>query len=87
MYYRRYKDGSVMDWSAVKYSDDCIYSDGEIIKAWDGLTYIKGEEPPEPRELIKNFVALSPNVGTPFSKCLTLSVESRITGIDVAANT
>ena len=53
MFYRLNDEGSVLDWSEVKYSDDCLFTEKEIVTAWNGLTYISGEEPQEPQELFE----------------------------------
>ena len=53
MFYRLNDEGSVLDWSEVKYSDDCLFTEKEIVTAWNGLTYISGEEPQEPQELLE----------------------------------
>ena len=52
MFYRLNSDGSVLDWSESKYSDDCLFTEKEIVTAWDGLTYVSGEEPEKPKEMI-----------------------------------
>lgn len=52
MFYRKNEDGSILDWSKSKYHDDCSFTEKEIVKAWNGLTYILGEEPQEPQEQI-----------------------------------
>ena len=51
-YYRLNKDGSVLDWSQSKYCDECLSTDKEIVKAWDGAMYVYGSEPAEPVELV-----------------------------------
>ena len=53
MFYRLNSDGSVLDWSESKYSDDCLFTEKEIVTAWDGLTYVSGEEPEKPKEMIE----------------------------------
>ncbi len=53
MFYRLNDEGSVLDWSEVKYSDDCLFTEKGIVTAWNGLTYISGEEPQEPQELFE----------------------------------
>ena len=53
MYYRKNEDGSVMDYSSESYSPDCIFTEKEIVTAWDGFMYISGEEPKEPKEVIE----------------------------------
>ena len=45
MFYRLNDEGSILDWSEEKYSEDCLFTEKEIITAWDGLPYISGEEP------------------------------------------
>lgn len=52
MYYRKNEDGSILDWSESKYHDDCLFTEKGILTAWNGLTYILGEEPKEPQEQI-----------------------------------
>ena len=53
MYYRKNEVGSLLDWSEAKYSDDCLFTEKEIVTAWDGLTYVSGEEPEKPKEMIE----------------------------------
>ena len=53
MYYRKNEVGSLLDWSEAKYSDDCSFTDKAIITAWNGLTYLSGEEPEKPNEMIE----------------------------------
>ena len=52
MFYRKNADGSVLDCSVESYSDDCLFTDKEIVYAWNGLMYVSGEEPkaPEPTQ-------------------------------------
>lgn len=50
-YYRKNTDGSVMDFSAGKYADDCLETEKEVIRAWNGLYYIEGEEPEMPEDV------------------------------------
>lgn len=46
MYYRLYDDGSVMDFSEGQYAEDCLYTDLEIVKSYNGNKfYVKGTEP------------------------------------------
>ena len=44
-YYRKNEDGSVMDWSAGKYADDCQETEKQIVQAWNGSYYIEDEVP------------------------------------------
>ncbi len=48
MFYRKNEDGSIMDYSSESYSPNCLFTEKEIVKAWNGLVYIEGEEPQEP---------------------------------------
>ena len=50
-YYRKNEDGSVMDWSAGKYADDCLETEKNIIQAWNGAYYIKDEVPKMPEDV------------------------------------
>ena len=52
MYYRVSNDGSILDYSRTKFHEDCVYTDKDIIVAWDGNAYIEGTEPPEPAERV-----------------------------------
>ena len=52
MYYRLKEDGSILDWSESQYTKDCLYTEKEIVVAWNGARYISGEEPQEPIELV-----------------------------------
>ena len=51
MYYRLGEDGKVLDHSAAKYHEDCLYTDKNIVMGYDGIAYIEGTEPEEPIEL------------------------------------
>ena len=51
MYYRLNENGSVLDWCDIKYLDDCLFTEKDIIVAWNGAFYISGDEPEEPVEL------------------------------------
>lgn len=53
MYYRVDNNGQIIDFSATKYSDACLFTEEDIVIAWDNLAYIKGTEPEEPLE-VKN---------------------------------
>ena len=53
MYYRLDENGLILDWSQSKYLEECLYTDKDIIKAWDGAYYIEGTEPAEPIELVQ----------------------------------
>lgn len=48
MFYRLTENGTILDYSQGKYHEDCLFTDKEIIVAWDGLAYIEGTEPKEP---------------------------------------
>lgn len=50
-YYRKNEDGSVMDWSAGKYADDCQETEKQIIQAWNGSYYIEDEVPVMPEDV------------------------------------
>lgn len=50
-YYRKNEDGSVMDWSAGKYADDCQETEKQIIQAWNGAYYIEDEVPEMPEDV------------------------------------
>lgn len=50
-YYRKNEDGSVMDWSAGKYADDCQETEKQIIQAWNGSYYIEDEVPAMPEDV------------------------------------
>ena len=54
MFYRKNEDGSVLDWCEKKYCDECSFTDKVIATAWNGLTYIEGEEPEEPKERVQS---------------------------------
>ena len=55
MYYRLNENGSVLDWSdsEAPYAEGCLYTNKQTVVAWDGNTYIEGEEPEKPQELIE----------------------------------
>lgn len=50
-YYRKNEDGSVMDWSAGKYADDCQETEKQIVQAWNGAYYIEDEVPEMPEDM------------------------------------
>lgn len=50
-YYRKNEDGSVMDWSAGKYADDCQETEKQIVQAWNGAYYIEDEVPEMPEDV------------------------------------
>ena len=62
MYYRKNEDGSLLDWCAEQYSDECLFTEKEIVTAWNGLTYISGEEPKEPEVSKPSNVELSQEI-------------------------
>lgn len=51
-YYRKNEDGSVLDFSLGKYSDDCLETEKAVIQAWDGKYYLEGDEPTMPPEML-----------------------------------
>ncbi len=53
MYYRITEDGKVLDFSKNKFHEDCLYTDKDIIVAWDGNAYVDGTQPEEPLELVQ----------------------------------
>ena len=50
-YYRKHNDGSVMDWSTVKFSEDCFETTKEIVQAWNGSYYLEDELPAMPADV------------------------------------
>ena len=50
-YYRKNEDGSVMDYSAGKYCDECLETELPIEQAWNGSFYIQGEAPEMPQDV------------------------------------
>ena len=50
-YYRKNENGSVMDWSAGKYADDCLETEKNIIQAWNGSYYLEDEVPEMPPDV------------------------------------
>lgn len=58
MYYRLNEKGSILDWSdsEAPYADDCLFTNKKVVVAWDSNTYIEGEEPEKPQELIESEV-------------------------------
>ena len=56
MYYRVNQNGFIIDWSDTNkpYTDDCLYTEKQIIVAWDGIPYIEGNEPEMPEDIAKN---------------------------------
>ena len=56
MYYRVNQNGFIIDWSDTNkpYTDDCLYTEKQIIVAWDGIPYIEGTEPEMPEDIAKN---------------------------------
>ena len=51
MYYRLGEDGNILDFCGIKYHEDCLYTDKEIVFGYDGIAYIKGTEPEEPKDV------------------------------------
>lgn len=50
-YYRKNENGSVMDWSAGKYADDCLETEKNIVMAWNGSYYLEDEVPEMPPDV------------------------------------
>ena len=50
-YYRKNENGSVMDWSASKYADDCQETEKQIVQAWNGKYYLEDEVPEMPEDV------------------------------------
>lgn len=48
MYYRLNNDGTVMDFSQHKYSDDCLFTQKKIFTRADGAVYLEDDAPVEP---------------------------------------
>ena len=53
MFYRKSEGGTVLDHSQDKYADDCLFTDEEIVKGWQGGWYLKSECPETPKEVIE----------------------------------
>lgn len=51
-YYRKNTDGSVADFSLGKYANDCLETEKEISRAWNGLFYLEGEAPEMPEDVV-----------------------------------
>lgn len=50
-YYRKHEDGSVMDFSAGQYADDCLITEKEIVRIWDGRYFVEDEQPEMPQDV------------------------------------
>lgn len=53
MFYRLDKNNNIIDSAEFKYADDCLETDKNIIRGYDGCLYIEGTEPEKPLELIE----------------------------------
>ena len=52
-YYRLKEDKTILDCSKVKYADDCLETDKNIVRGYDGGLYFEGTEPIKPQEVIE----------------------------------
>jgi hypothetical protein len=52
IYYTLSDYGAISMCAESKWSDDCLKTEGEIVRGWDGKLYFAGEEPAKPIELI-----------------------------------
>lgn len=53
MFYRLNDDGSILDWSESSYHEDCLFTEKQVVKGWDGARYLEGDEPEKPKELLE----------------------------------
>lgn len=53
MFYRKNKDGSILDYSESKYLDECLYTEEAIVESWNGIPYLESECPQMPKELLE----------------------------------
>ena len=53
MFYRKNKDGSILDYSESKYLDECLYTEETIIFSWNGIPYLESECPQPPKEWLE----------------------------------
>lgn len=52
MFYRKLiNSNNIIDFSDGKYSDDCLETEKQIVKAWDGLYYLEDEIPDIPEDI------------------------------------
>lgn len=53
MFYRLDKDNNIVDSAHFKYADNCLETDKNIVRGYDGHLYFEGTEPQKPQELIE----------------------------------
>lgn len=53
MFYRLDENNKIIDSAEFEYADDCLETDRNIIRGYDGGLYFEGEEPQKPQELIE----------------------------------
>ena len=58
MFYRLKEDGTILDKANFKYAEDCLETDKNIVRGYDGGLYFEGEEPVKPQEIIDKENAL-----------------------------
>ena len=58
MFYRLREDKTILDSANFKYADDCLETDKNIIRGYDGGLYFEGTEPVKPQEVIDKEKAL-----------------------------
>ena len=58
MFYRLKEDATILDCAKFKYADDCLETDKNIVRGYDGGLYFEGTEPVKPQEVIDKEKAL-----------------------------
>lgn len=53
MFYRKNKDGSILDYSKSKYLEECLYTEEAIVFSWAGIPYLESECPQPPKEWLE----------------------------------
>ena len=53
VYYRIDKENNIIDSADFKYADDCLQTDKNIVRGYDGKLYFEDNEPVKPQELIE----------------------------------
>jgi hypothetical protein len=57
-FYRLKEDGKILDKANFKYAEDCLQTDKNIVRGYDGGLYFEDEEPEKPQEIIDKENAL-----------------------------
>lgn len=58
MFYRLKEDNTILDCADFKYADNCLETDKNIVRGYDGGLYFEGTEPTKSQEIIDNEKAM-----------------------------